>query len=245
MCYYISVFFLKMKKEKQIMDKNPNAGHRERLRQRFLKHGLDGFEEHEVLELLLFQFLPYKDTNKIAHRLIDRFGSLANVLDAEYDSLVEIDGISHVTAVNLAIYKHILSRYTKGKADGRSIARLSDLIDYSKEILQESSYERLVAVFTDSRTHVINKAEYTSNDKSAIQIDIRRIVKEAMANNAAGVVIIHCHVKGESKPSQNDITYTNTLKQVLSGIGMVLLEHLIYNEKGELFSFIKNGLLGE
>lgn len=234
-----------MKTEKVKNNQNPNAGHRERLRQRYLKHGLDGFEEHEVLELLLFQFLPYKDTNKIAHRLIDRFGSLANVLDAEYDSLVEVDGISHVTAVNLSIYKSILTRYTKGKADGRSLAKLSDIIDYSKEILQESSYERLVAVFTDNRTTVIAKSEYTTNDKSVIKVDVKRIVKDAMAHNSAGVILIHCHIKGESKPSKADIAFTDKLKTVLSGIDIVLLEHLIYNEKGELFSFVKNGLLDD
>ena len=93
-----------------------NAGHRERLRERFLKEGLDSFQEHEILELILFQSIPQKNVNNLAHQLIDKFGSLSGVLDAPKEALEKELGISSKTATNLVMLKEVLFKYRESKS---------------------------------------------------------------------------------------------------------------------------------
>ena len=107
---------------------NVNQGHRERLRQRMMKEGLQSFQDHEVLELLLFQYLPRKDTNKIAHDLLNKFGSFANVLNASPQQLQQVKGISQVTACNIALLKEVFLRYRASDAVKMSLAGIACVI---------------------------------------------------------------------------------------------------------------------
>ena len=218
-----------------------NNGHRSRLRERMLKEGLSNFQDHEVLELLLFQYLPYKDTNKIAHNLLQKFGSFAGVLNASPEQLMTVDGISQVTACNLAVLKEVFQRYRVSDAKKKTLSGLSSIIKYAQLLIAESYTERLVVVYVDHSTSFLYQEEFTSDSADEINVDSKKIVATAMRVNAAGVILFHCHVKGVCKPSAADVRFTEKLYFALASIDLVLLEHMIFNANGEYYSFFNEG----
>lgn len=210
------------------------------MREKFVKQGLDAFHDHEVLEMLLFQSIPYKDTNELAHRLLNQYGSLANILDAGYDSLITVKGISHVTAVNLLFCRQLLERYGRSVAKAVYIDKLSKVIGYAQMLFTESRYERLVAVFVDKTTKVVCTREYTSEHVDKIKVDMKQIITDGMNLHAHGLFLVHCHTSSDTTPSPADIRYTRHIKQLLNSMEMVLMEHLIVNNNGKVFSFLNN-----
>lgn len=216
---------------------NPNEGHRHRLRERMMKDGLQGFQDHEILELLLFQYLPRKDTNKIAHELLNKFGSFANVLDASPKQLMLVDGISEVTACNIAMLKEVWQRYKKSVAESVVLDGLSSIIQYSKLITADYYHEKLVAVYVDNATRFIMSEEFTSNDTQQVSVTVKEIALSAMRANAAGVILFHCHVKGVCKPSDADFAFTEKLYFALASLNVMLLEHIIFNATDDYYSF--------
>ena len=222
-----------------------NDGHRARLRARMLKEGLSGFQDHEILELLLFQYIPRKDTNKIAHNLLSKFGSFSGILNASPEQLMTVDGISQVTACNLAMLKEVFQRYKLSDVKKVSLKGLSSIIKYAQRLIAESYTERLVAVYVDHSTNFIYQEEFTSESAEHINVDSKKIVATAMRVSAAGVILFHCHVGGECKPSEDDIRFTEKLYFALASINLVLLEHMIFNGKGDTYSFFQSKRIEE
>ena len=169
-----------------------NEGHRERLRERMLKEGLGSFQDHEVLELLLFQYIPRKDTNKIAHALLDQFGSIYNILNAPPEQLMTVDGVSKMTACNLSMLKEVLQRYIRGQSSRKKFAGVQSMIDYAKLLISNCYVEQLVFVFVDNTTTYLHHEIYTSNDTQRVTIDVKKIVATAVRVGATGVVVSHC-----------------------------------------------------
>lgn len=218
-----------------------NEGHRKRLRQRMMKEGLSNFQDHEILELLLFQYLPYKDTNKIAHNLLDKFGTIAGVLNASPQQLMTVSGISEVTACNLAVLKEVWLRYKRSEAKKISLDGIKSIIAYAQSLIAESYTEKLVAVYVDNATKFIYRDEFTSDSAQQIQVDPKSILATAFRTNAAGVMLFHCHVDGPCKPSADDLRFSEKLLFALASINLVLLEHIIFNKNGEYYSFFQSG----
>lgn len=218
-----------------------NEGHRKRLRERMMKEGLSNFQDHEILELLLFQYLPYKDTNKIAHNLLDKFGSIAGVLNASPDQLISVDGISTVTACNLAVLKEVWLRYKRSEASKIRLDGIKSIIEYTQKLISESYTEKLVVVYVDNSTRFIYRDEFTSDSAQQIQVDSKVIIATALRTNAAGVMLFHCHVNGPCRPSADDMRFSEKLFFALASINLVLLEHIIFNNKGDHYSFFHSG----
>lgn len=218
-----------------------NDGHRNRLRERMLKEGLSNFQDHEVLEMLLFQYLPYKDTNKIAHNLLDKFGSFAGVLNAPPEQLMMVEGISKVTACNLAVLKEVFARYKASDAKKITLSGIASIVKYAQLLIADSYAERLVAVYVDHGTNFIYREEFTDDSLEQVNVDVKKIVATAMRVSAAGVMLFHCHVSGPCKPSDFDRRYTEKLYFALASINVVLLEHMIFNAEGEHYSFFREG----
>ena len=218
-----------------------NDGHRARLRERMMKEGLSNFQDHEVLELLLFQFLPYKDTNKIAHNLLAKFGNFAGVLDASPKQLMTVDGISEVTACNLATLKEVWLRYKRSDAQKIHLDGVKSIMEYANALIADSYTERLVVVYLDNSTKFIYQDEFASDDKQQIQVDPKVILSSALRVNAAGVMLFHCHVDGSCRPSDEDMRFTEKLTVALASVNLVLLEHVIFNNDGEHYSFHRSG----
>lgn len=224
---------------------NVNEGHRNRLRNRMMKEGLQGFQDHEVLELLLFQYLPRRDTNKLAHDLINKFGSFANVLDASPEQLTSVKGISETTACNLAMLKEVWQRYRQSAAQKVSLGKLSSIVRYCQKIISDSYVEKLVVVYVDNATNFLVSEEFSSDSAQAVNVDLKNIVSTAVRANAAGVILFHCHVHGVCEPSDADLEFTEKLFVTLANLNMVLLEHIIFNDRNDYYSFYKENRIAE
>lgn len=221
-----------------------NDGHRQRLRERMLKDGLEGFQDHELLELLLFQSVPRKDTNKLAHTLLASFGSIYNVLNAQPEQLMLVKGVSQVTACNLSMLKEVWRRYKRGEKEKeqRDITDVTDIMKYAKLLVAESYAERVVVVYVDRGTKFLFSEEFAAEENSQIvHVDVKKIISGAVRLKAGGVMLFHCHTEGDCKPSKSDIRFTQKLVYALSGLEIVLLEHIIFAPEGEYYSFFQEG----
>ena len=221
-----------------------NDGHRARLRERMMKEGLESFQDHEVLELLLFQYLPYRDTNKIAHNLLKKFGSFAGVLDASPEQLMTLNGISEVTACNLAMLKEVFARYRRSAANKLRLGTVDSIAKYARTVVAENYCEKLVVVYVDHATNFKHSEEFTSGKIDKVYIEPKQIVSTAMRINAAGVILFHCHVNGGCQPSVADKEFTKQVFIALTSVDVMLLEHAIFNGD-EYFSFYREGLINE
>lgn len=227
------------------MTENLNEGHRARLRKRMMKEGLQNFEDHEVLELMLFQFIPRKDTNKIAHSLLNKFGSLANVLDAYPDQLQTVDGISEVTACGISMIKEIVFRYRISSLKKRQMSKISSIIDFSRELIAESYEEKLVVVYVDNATNFLVSEVISSGNTQEVRVDMKKLVFSAISCNASGVLLFHCHPNGECLPSAADNAFTEKVFVTLANLGLVLLEHLIFNNSSNYYSYYQSHKIDE
>ncbi len=216
---------------------NVNKGHRKRCRERIFEEGLHSCQDHEILEMLLFMFIRRRDTNKLAHTLIDKFGNIAGVLDAEPKKLMTVQGVSETTACNLCLIKEVMQRYRKDKAGDISLDGIGNIIRFSQMLLAESYVEKLVVAYVDSSASLIFREDFCSDSVNKVYVDVRRVLATATRCNAAGVILFHCHVDGVCAPSEDDYLFTEKLYFVLASMDVMLLEHIIFNRHGEFHSF--------
>lgn len=202
-------------------------GHRQRLIQRFLEEDLDNFEPHNVLELLLFYAIPRKDTNELAHVLMDTFGSLKGVFDAPYEELIKVPGIGPNTAALLKLVPSLTRTYYS--SDARSI--ILDTSEKSGEyflpyyIGQTEEVVRLACL--DAGGKVISNQILHRGSANAAEVNIRKIVNIALRNNAMGVILAHNHPGGLPLPSEEDVATTKSIKEALIPMGILLMDHII------------------
>ena len=202
-------------------------GHRQRLIQRFLEEDLDNFEPHNVLELLLFYAIPRKDTNELAHVLMDTFGSLKGVFDAPYEELIKVAGIGPNTAALLKLVPSLTRTYYSSEA--RSI--ILDTSEKSGEyflpyyIGQTEEVVRLACL--DAGGKVISNQILHRGSANAAEVNMRKIVNIALRNNAMGVILAHNHPGGLPLPSEEDVATTKSIREALIPMGILLMDHII------------------
>lgn len=202
--------------------------HRERLKARFLRDGLEGFEPHNVIELLLFYSVPRRDTNPIAHRLIDRFGSVAGVLEADYDELIKVDGVGEHSASLIKLIPMLARRYMSeiNFEDGclDTAQKLGDF--FVSKYLGETS-ETVYALFLSSSYNVLGCELLHRGSVNSSFITSRALIENALSYNASMVVLAHNHPGGVAVPSSDDIRTTVTMSEALSVVDVRLIEHFI------------------
>lgn len=204
-----------------------HSGHRDRLRNRFIAEGLEGFAQHEVLELLLYNVIPYKDTNILAHNLINKYGSLPGVLEAPYDELKRFEGLSDVSAASLSLLYPLFNYYRKSRMTGQTLLTVKAIHAYAVYLLEDAVYEYLYVVGLDAKGKVIGRRGFCDNSTTSVYVSPRQIVETALSMNSNNIVIIHSHPKGFANPSPPDYEFTKTLYTVLRGLNISLLEHII------------------
>lgn len=203
-------------------------GHRKRVRRRFLKEGLFNFEPHNVLEFLLFYTIPRKDTNEIAHSLMQNFGTLSSVLEADYEELVKIDGISENSAVILKLIPEISKYYQLDKQNKRDKLDTYDKI--GKFMLPYFVGEKDEAVYLlclDSKLNCLSCNCLRRGSVNSANINARMLTNAALKVNAVSVVLAHNHPGGLAIPSAEDINTTYMLTETLKPLGICLLDHII------------------
>ncbi len=206
-------------------------GHRERLKQRFLREGLRGFEEHQILELLLFFGIPRKDTNEMAHALLNRFWNLPGVLKASYDELIKVKGITANAAVLIRFSGSLIREYYDRDLPKDMILDTPDKIgEYVLPKFLGEQNERVLVVCMDNKCKVLSCAFVSEGSINATEISVRRILEQAITSHATAVVIAHNHPSGFALPSAEDQASTRTIAQVLDVAGIRLVDHLVIAE---------------
>lgn len=203
-------------------------GHRHRLKNRFMEQGLDGFEDHLVLELLLYYVLPRQDTNPIAHRLLDHFGSIEAVFEASAEELAAIDGIGENAVSLLKLIPAVSRRYSIDKAEKDNILNSTEAA--GSFLVPRFMYEREEVVYVvclDAKNKVICCKELFRGAPNMTVVSIRKIVELVIAKNATGVIIAHNHTSGIAVPSIEDEQTTKRISAALVNMGIKLVDHII------------------
>ena len=225
------------------MAKGEHDGHRGRLRQRFIKEGLDGFAPHEVVELILFYAIPRQNTNVLAHRLIDRFGSLSALLDAPYNELIEVDGVGENAATLIKLLPELCRRYASEHASSEDIIHSAEsagriLLPRFHGLAEET----VLMLCLDAKGKALGIGRLAEGDVRAAQVGIRRGVGMALSFNASAVVLAHNHTSGIAVPSYEDVEMTKKLREALAVVDVVLIDHIITAED-DFVSLAESGLI--
>ncbi len=218
-------------------------GHRERLRQRFLQGGLDAFLDYEIVELLLTLGTPRKDCKEQAKELIEKFGSLKQVLDAPIEELAQVKGIGSANIFGLKLFQEIAERYSKERARERSVLDSPESVsDYLRNKISREKKEHFIVLSLDTKGNLIKPSDISVGTLSESLIHPREVFKEAVQSCAAGVIVAHNHPSGDPRPSGEDIAVTKQLKKSGKMLGIELLDHVIVSP-GNFYSFKEHGLL--
>lgn len=219
--------------------------HRERVKTRFLRDGIDGFEPHNVIELLLFYSIPRRDTNEIAHRLIDKFGSIAGVLEADYDELVSVDGMGAHSASLIKLIPQLARRYMSELASAeKSFDTAEKIGNFFVAKYLGQTVETVQMLMLSASYNVIACEELHRGSVNSSQITTRALIERALSSRASMVVIAHNHPGGLAIPSSEDINTTRLLHEALSVIDVRLLEHFVIAEGKFMPIMSRTGALG-
>ena len=203
-------------------------GHRERMRDTFLVHGMDSFTEIQALEFLLFYAIPRRDTNTAAHALLDRFGTLEAVFEATEQELCEVPGIGKNTAALIRLVPQIIKRSRVAAADEiKTIRNGRDAAQYLRPRLDQEKEEVALMICLDSQMAVINCTELARGSVNTVEFNIRRIVEIALKSKASYVILAHNHPGGTPRMSKEDDAVTSRVYKALELLNIHLFDHII------------------
>ncbi len=205
-----------------------HENHRERLKNRFRTEGLDCFEPHNVLELLLFYSIPQKDTNETAHLLIERFGSLSEVFDAPIEELVKVPGIKEHSATLIKMIPALSRRYLMDKNHGSEPLSSMDKIGrYLVDKYFGINVETVFLLMLDNKFDVIDCVKIHEGSVNSAAITLRRLVELALYRRASMVVLAHNHPSGVAIPSSDDLFTTREVKRAFDIMEIKMLGHIL------------------
>lgn len=218
-----------------------HQGHRQRLKTRFLNEGLDHFNEINTLELMLFYCVPRKDTNPLAHRLLDHFGKLHHVLEASHAELMKVEGVTENIATYLNLFNAVGRYYTVNRAQEIKILdTIEQCGQYMLPYFHALQNETVFLLCLDAKCKVLCCKKVGEGSVNSASISIRKIVETALQSNAVSVVLAHNHPSGLAIPSVEDIQTTKRLGRALHAVEILLVDHLVVAED-EFVSIAQSG----
>lgn len=224
------------------MENNKASGHRQRLREKFLKSGLDGFLDYEVVELLLTLGTPRRDCKQQAKDLIKKFKNLVSVLDAKSENLQQIKGVGPANILGIKLFQSLSERYSKEKLETKTLLNSpKEIFEFLKEKIGKEKKECFVSLYFDTKNNLIID-EISVGILNASLIHPREVFNKAILNNASHIVIAHNHPSGDLTPSRDDITTTQRLIEAGKIIGISVIDHIIVS-KDDYYSFKNRGLI--
>lgn len=210
------------------MEKRLHEGHRQRVKTRYLTEGLDAFEDHQVLEMLLFFGIPMKDTNELAHKMIREFGSLAGLFEADPKDISKRCSVSENTAILVSLIPSLARRYFKGKwGDKPNVNSSSKAGAYLVSLFAGRTYEAFFVVCLDSQNRVNHAALVHEGTLNEVPVYPRLIVELVLRHQANSVILAHNHPGGSMNPSQDDIEITRKIISALEPISVKVVDHII------------------
>lgn len=222
---------------------NGTAGHRQRLRARFLKGGADAMPDYELLELTLFAAVPRRDTKPMAKALLARFGSFAEVIAAPPARLMEIQGVGESVVHHLKIVEAAAHRSAKTGVINRPVlSSWTALVDYCTAAMARAANEEFRVLFLDRKNVLIADEVQNRGTVDHTPVYPREIVKRALELGASSIILVHNHPSGDPTPSKADIAMTREVVTAAKALGIVVHDHLVIGRGGNA-SFKSLGLL--
>jgi DNA repair protein RadC len=208
-------------------------GHRERLKNRFRDAGKDSLADYELLELVLFQILPRRDTKPIAKALIAKFGSFTEVLAAPEARLMEVDGVGEAVALHLKIAEAAAHRYARGPVASRPLLRSwQAVIEYCRATMAYEDREHFRILFLDKKNGLLADEVQQTGTVDHTPVYPREIVKRALELSSTAIVLVHNHPSGDPTPSRADIQMTRAIIEIAKPLGIVVHDHIIVGKEG-------------
>lgn len=230
----------------QTKNKTPvhkGAGHRKRLRDRFLQSGLDGFLDYEIVELLLTLGTPRKDCKQIAKQAIKQFKNLRDVLDASLEELQQIQGIGHSNAFGVKLFQAISERYAREKIPQKiPLNSPKAVANYLREKIGKKNQELFLVLSLDTHNNLLGISNISVGTLNANLVHPRETFSAAIQHHAASLIITHNHPSGHLEPSEDDLNITERLVKAGKILGIEIVDHIIVTEEG-YFSFKEKGLI--
>ena len=209
------------------------SGHRQRLRDRFLRAGREGLQDYELLELVLFRSIPQRDVKPLATDLLQQFGSFAEVIGASFQRLTQIRGLGEQTALDLKIIEAAGCELAKGAIPKREIlSSWTAVIDYCRASMAYSEVEIFRILFLDKRNGLITDEIQQSGTVDHTPVYPREVVRRALELNASALILVHNHPSGDPTPSQADIKMTREIADIAKPLGVILHDHIIVGRNG-------------
>ena len=217
------------------MENLSRKGHRQRVKESYLKNSFDAMPDHNILELILFYAIPQKDVKPIAYNLINHFGSLENVLNADVSELIQVDGIQEHSAILLTLFRDVHRRLNQQKADVQ-YRTFEQLMDFALMKLKDYQTETVLIVTFDNAKSIINTHILTGGEVNSAVLNKKDVAQFVIRDNASSVVVAHNHPSGSAVPSAADIDATISLSQFLRQINIALLDHIVVGGDGTVQS---------
>jgi len=216
---------------------NPHKNHRNRLREKLVKNGIESLQPHEVLELLLFYAYRQRDTNEIAHRLLKRFGTISGVFEADVESLSQVEDVGYNTAVFLNLQRHIQRYYMNEKFSKIKNLQITpqNIGEYVQHLFYGYTDEVFYMISLNSECEVITSDVITKGTVNTVSVYSREVVKRALETRASFVIFAHNHPNGILAPSEDDIKTTRVLTDALNYVNVKVIDHVIVS-RGEYIS---------
>lgn len=225
-----------------IIDSQIHHGRREKLRETFEKFGLDTFNETQVLEFALGFCVPRIDTNPTAHRLINTFGSLPNVVDATPSRLQQVDGIGINQAFFLSFLREFVTYYMRVKPVRGKIQSKNDAVEYLRDVMTTYDNEEFILICLDRQGNIIRQKQ-VKGTLTRVNLELRDILDILIQTKATAAVIAHNHPDDMVAPSEADIAFTRQIINSFEPLGITLIDHLIFGKSGKFYSFQEQNLI--
>ena len=219
-------------------------GHRDKMRRRFLSGGLEPFADHEALELLLYYAIPRRDTNPIAHALMERYGSLSAVLSAPAEDLEKVEGIGRSADVLIKLVPRLYQKARLADAAQETVLNSSERAGaYLIERFSGETHEVVYLLCLDRKGKLLSCKRMGEGGIASAGLDIRKLLETALLTSASAVILSHNHPSGVALPSADDFTATERAKTALESIGVQLADHIVVAD-GDFVSMADSGYLG-
>ena len=220
-----------------------HAGHRQRLRTRFLKGGGDGMPDYELIEMVLFAAIPRGDVKPLAKRLLKRFGSFADTIAAPVEALQEIEGMGEASVAALKVVEQAAQRLGQEQVLNMPVLSSWDrLIEYCRMRLGRAEREHFRVLFLNRKNVLIADEEQQRGTINHTPVYPREVVKRALQLGASAIIMLHNHPSGDPEPSKGDIDMTREIRETAERLGIQLHDHVIVSKNGHR-SFKTMGLL--
>lgn len=223
-------------------EENMHKGHRQRLLKKYLENGIHSLEEHEVLEVLLFFAFSRCNTNEISHSLINKFGSISNVINTPVDEIKQIKGVGETSAVLLRFLGDFVDAYHINKDFAVKLDNIDDVISFCGECFPNGDTESCHFIMLDKRKYLTACMNMTECEFSSVSIDLRSVLMKAFNVNASFMIFVHNHPNGPAAASNSDVKATRDIANTLNSLGISVIDHIIIGSDG-YFSMRRSNIM--